>query len=88
LWNLVCDPATLLVAWSGEIPGGVTVVSESGIAGAEQLNDLEEAGVDGVLVGESLMRSADPEAALRKLRGDRTDAARIGARIAGKDIMP
>ncbi len=55
----------------GEIPAGVTVVSESGIAEAEQLSRLEDAGVAAVLVGETLMRSADPEAALRTLRGDR-----------------
>ena len=51
----------------GEIPAGVTVVSESGIAGAEQLVKLADAGVDAVLVGEALMRSVDPEAALRAL---------------------
>ncbi len=51
----------------GEIPSGVTVVSESGIAGAEQLGKLKDAGVNAVLVGETLMRSADPEAALRTL---------------------
>jgi indole-3-glycerol phosphate synthase len=51
----------------GEIPAGVTVISESGIAGPEQLRKLKDAGVDGVLVGELLMRSADPEAALRTL---------------------
>jgi indole-3-glycerol phosphate synthase len=56
-----------------EIPAGVTVVSESGIAGVEQLCKLEDAGVDAVLVGESLMRSPDPEAALRTLRGDRAE---------------
>jgi indole-3-glycerol phosphate synthase len=55
----------------GEIPEGVTVVSESGISGAEQLGKLEDAGVDAVLVGETLMRSAHPEAALRTLLGDR-----------------
>ena len=53
----------------GEIPAGVTVVSESGIARAEQLSALEQAGVAAVLVGETLMRSADPEAALRTLLG-------------------
>jgi indole-3-glycerol phosphate synthase len=52
----------------GEIPLGVRVVSESGIAAREQLERLEQAGVDAVLVGESLMRAADPEAALRALR--------------------
>jgi indole-3-glycerol phosphate synthase len=54
----------------GEIPAGVTVVSESGISHAEQLSRLEDAGVAAVLVGETLMRSTDPEAALRTLRGD------------------
>ncbi len=53
----------------GAIPEGVSVVSESGIASAEQLRDLEAIGVDAVLVGESLMRSADPERALRELLG-------------------
>jgi indole-3-glycerol phosphate synthase len=51
-----------------EMPAGVRVVSESGIHTAEQLESLQRAGVDAVLVGESLMRSADPEAALRALR--------------------
>lgn len=53
----------------GEMPDGVTVVSESGIAAAEQLRELERQGVSAVLVGESLMRSADPERALRGLLG-------------------
>ena len=52
-----------------EMPAGVRVVSESGIHTAEQLESLQRDGVDGVLVGESLMRSADPEAALRALAG-------------------
>jgi indole-3-glycerol phosphate synthase len=51
-----------------EIPAGVTVVSESGIAGAEHVRRLGERGVQAVLVGESLMRAADPAAALRELR--------------------
>ena len=50
------------------IPASVTVVSESGIATAEQLERLQRAGVHAVLVGESLMRSRDPEAALRALQ--------------------
>jgi len=45
------------------------VVSESGIGGPEQLADLAAIGVDAVLVGESLMRAADPSAALRELLG-------------------
>ena len=51
-----------------EIPPGLTVVSESGIATPAQLERLERAGVHAVLVGESLMRSPDPEAAVRTLR--------------------
>ncbi|MGO9321866.1 MAG: indole-3-glycerol phosphate synthase TrpC [Solirubrobacteraceae bacterium] len=49
------------------VPSAVTVVSESGIARAEQVRRLRERGVQAVLVGESLMRSADPAAAIRSL---------------------
>ena len=52
-----------------EVPGEVTVVSESGIATAAQLAALERQGVHGVLVGESLMRAPDPAEALLALRG-------------------
>jgi indole-3-glycerol phosphate synthase len=54
-----------------DVPPGVIVVSESGIAGVEQLRRLRERGVQAVLVGEKLMRSADPAAALRTLRSGR-----------------
>jgi indole-3-glycerol phosphate synthase len=43
------------------------VISESGFSRPEQLDELEQAGVDGVLVGEALMRSPDIEAACRAL---------------------
>jgi indole-3-glycerol phosphate synthase len=56
-----------------EVPDGVTVVSESGIARAEQVRRLRERGVQAVLVGESLMRSPDPAAALRELLAERPD---------------
>jgi indole-3-glycerol phosphate synthase len=52
-----------------DIPAGKTVVSESGFHSREQLDALERVGVDGVLVGESLMRAEDPGAALRALTG-------------------
>jgi indole-3-glycerol phosphate synthase len=54
------------------IPAGVIVVSESGIVGAEQMLRLRERGVQAVLVGEALMRSGDPAAALRALRSARS----------------
>jgi indole-3-glycerol phosphate synthase len=50
-----------------DVPAGKTVVSESGFAHHEQLLEVERVGVDAVLVGESLMRAPDPEAALRTL---------------------
>jgi indole-3-glycerol phosphate synthase len=52
-----------------DVPAGKTVVSESGIHTREQLDDLERVGVDAVLVGESLMRAPDLEAACRELTG-------------------
>lgn len=50
-----------------DLAPGVAVVSESGIATADQLRSLRERGVQAVLVGETLMRAADPAAALRGL---------------------
>jgi indole-3-glycerol phosphate synthase len=58
-----------------QIPAEVTVISESGIASPGQLAELERAGVAAVLVGESLMRAADPAQALRALRSDVGDTA-------------
>jgi indole-3-glycerol phosphate synthase len=60
----------------GAIPPGIAVVSESGIASAEQLRSLEGEGVDAVLVGESLMRAAEPERALRALLARETETLR------------
>ena len=53
-----------------DVPAGKTVVSESGYDRYEQFAELERIGVDAVLVGESLMRAEDPEAAVRQLTGD------------------
>jgi indole-3-glycerol phosphate synthase len=54
-----------------DVPAGKTVVSESGIHDREQIDELEDDGVDAVLVGEALMRAEDPEAAVRELtRGE------------------
>jgi len=49
------------------VPEGVLTVSESGIATADDVARLARAGVDGILVGESLMRSDDPAAKIRSL---------------------
>jgi indole-3-glycerol phosphate synthase len=45
------------------------VVAESGISCREDAAFLEGIGVDGILVGESLMRATDPAALIRSLRG-------------------
>ena len=52
---------------AGKIPEGVVKVSESGISSGDDVRRLVEAGYNAVLVGEHLMRSADPAAALRSL---------------------
>jgi indole-3-glycerol phosphate synthase len=51
------------------VPAEVTVVAESGFSTPHQLQELEAAGVDAVLIGEALMRSPDIEAAVRELTG-------------------
>jgi indole-3-glycerol phosphate synthase len=52
-----------------DVPTGKVVVSESGLRSREQLDDLDRVGVDAVLIGESLMRAPDLEAATRALTG-------------------
>ena len=49
------------------LPGGAVRVAESGIHTGEDIERLRSAGFDAFLVGESLMRHADPGAALRAL---------------------
>jgi indole-3-glycerol phosphate synthase len=53
-----------------DVPAGKTVVAESGYHRADQLDELERIGCDAVLIGEALMRSGDPEAAIRELTTD------------------
>lgn len=50
-----------------KIPDGVLKVSESGINSGEDVRRLMEAGYDAFLVGEHLMKSANPAAALGSL---------------------
>jgi len=49
------------------IPDGVLLVSESGIRSVDDARRLREAGADAILVGEMLMRAADPVATLQGL---------------------
>jgi indole-3-glycerol phosphate synthase len=52
-----------------KIRGGATVISESGITNRNDVQRLQEAGVKGILVGEVLMRAADPARKIQELLG-------------------
>ena len=52
------------------VPAGKIFVSESGVRTAEDVAALQAAGVDAVLVGETLMRAADIRGKLAELRGE------------------
>jgi indole-3-glycerol phosphate synthase len=51
------------------VPESCTLVAESGIRTREDVLRLEAAGIDAMLVGESLLKSADPSAAAAALLG-------------------
>jgi indole-3-glycerol phosphate synthase len=52
---------------AAHMPAGALLVSESGIHGPEDIAKLRAAGYTAFLVGEHLMKSGDPEAALKRL---------------------
>ena len=51
------------------VPPGAVLLSESGISRPDEVERLAAAGVDGILVGEGLLRHADVGKALRSLAG-------------------
>ncbi|NBP80629.1 hypothetical protein EBU58_07895 [bacterium] len=51
------------------VPESCTLVAESGIRTREDVLRLEAAGIDAMLVGESLLKTADPSAAAAALLG-------------------
>jgi indole-3-glycerol phosphate synthase len=53
----------------GKVGQRAMVISESGIKTREDVKSLQEVGVKGVLVGEVLMRAADPARKIRELLG-------------------
>jgi indole-3-glycerol phosphate synthase len=69
LADLVVDTTTTTELIT-DVPAGKTVVAESGYSAAEQMDELDRIGVDAVLIGETLMRSDDPEATLTSLMLD------------------
>ncbi len=52
------------------VPRGAVVVVESGIHGRADIQRMQRAGAGAFLVGEHLVRSGDPQEALRRLRGE------------------
>jgi len=50
-----------------DIPDGVTVVTESGILEANDVQQMQQAGIQSFLVGEAFMRADDPGASLKAL---------------------
>ena len=52
---------------AGQMPHGVVRVAESGVRGAADATSLRQAGYHAVLVGETLVTSGDPAAAVRAL---------------------
>jgi indole-3-glycerol phosphate synthase len=61
------------------LPMSAVKVAESGIHTPEHLEQLRKAGFDAFLIGESLMRHADPGAALRSLLAGATAQESISA---------
>lgn len=51
------------------IPEHILFVSESGVSGSKDIEELRSAGADAVLIGETLMRAADKTEAMRRLKG-------------------
>jgi indole-3-glycerol phosphate synthase len=54
---------------AGSVPGDVVLVGESGIFTKEHAAEMGDAGVDAILVGESLIVQEDRTAAVQALRG-------------------
>ena len=69
LHSLEVDPQTTFRLLP-DVPAGTLVVAESGITERDHVRDLEDAGVDAILVGEALMASGNPREAARRLRED------------------
>ena len=59
------------------VPPGIVVVGESGVERRAHMEEMERIGVDAVLVGTALMRSADPAALIRELLGLGPERGRV-----------
>ena len=54
------------------IPGNILMVAESGIRSREDIIRMENAGISGVLIGETLMKAKDRKKMLKELKGEMT----------------
>jgi indole-3-glycerol phosphate synthase len=57
------------IRMAGAIPESAVKVAESGVRGGDDARSLKLAGYDAILVGETLVTSADPQAKLAELTG-------------------
>jgi len=68
------------------VPPEITVISESGIATKEDVSRLKGAGINGILVGEALVKAENPEAKIRELLG-RAKESRIQNPVASSQNL-
>ncbi len=73
-FNVSLDVSRELIKHS---PKDAVMITESGLRTRDDLIDLRELGYSGFLIGETLMRSGDPEAELRKLATEAIDTESI-----------
>ncbi len=66
---------------AASLPPGCVRVAESGIAGADDARRLADAGFDAVLVGETLVTSPDPRAAVASLRARKLSVSQRDATV-------
>ncbi len=66
-----------------EAPPNSLLISESGLGSGDDLRRLQSLGYRGFLIGEALMRAADPGQALQTLIGDARSNDRVRVKICG-----
>ncbi|MGI8425889.1 MAG: indole-3-glycerol phosphate synthase TrpC [Actinomycetota bacterium] len=76
---------SLAIRLRREIPRETVMVAESGIKSRKDVEELENAEVDAILVGEALMRAEDPARAMAELLGTdyETDGHQTDGQAAG-----
>jgi indole-3-glycerol phosphate synthase len=73
-FNVSLDISRELIKHS---PKAAIMITESGLKNLGDIIELQELGFSGFLIGETLMRSGDPETELRKLATEATDTESI-----------